>query len=133
MPEMDLELVRHALQVARRKGFSEIEVEFDDGAFAAKLKPMAPVSLPVVSENGSETAEPKSHAIVSSLVGYYRESSKPLRTGQIVQKGDVVAVVAALGIANEIESKVAGEVVEVLVEPNQPLEYGQPIAMVRPI
>ena len=51
--------------------------------------------------------------------------------GRTVKKGEVVAIVAALGIANEIESKVSGDVVEVLVDTNQAVEFGQLLAKVR--
>lgn len=130
MPDLDLELVRHALKVARNNGFTEVGLKVADAEFTAKLRPMAPTAKPPEQPTPEET---KPHAVTSTFVGYYREAKQPLRVGQVVEKGDLVAVVAALGIANDVESKVSGEVIEVLVEPNQPVEYGQPLARVRPL
>jgi biotin carboxyl carrier protein len=75
---------------------------------------------------------PEFGQIRSTLVGYYRPTKTPLAVGERVQHGQVVAIVSALGIANEVESTLSGEVVEVLVEPDQPVEYGQALALVRP-
>ena len=85
------------------------------------------------SSSGSEVTagEPEYQVIASTLVGYYQEAKQPLRVGTAVHAGEVVAIVTALGIANDVESKVSGEIVEVLVEPNQPVEYGQALAKVK--
>jgi biotin carboxyl carrier protein len=126
---MDVDLVRHALSVARSRGFAEVELSSDEGSFSARLD-----SRPS-SARASATAEPSNEPsfgeIRSSLVGYYGELKDPLVVGRQVKKGEVVAIVAALGIANDVESKVTGEVVEVLVEPDQPVDFGQLLAKVR--
>jgi acetyl-CoA carboxylase biotin carboxyl carrier protein len=130
MATLDPELVRHALSVARQHGFAEVELGVGNDSFSAKLDP-------VQSKAGSKKkadqtpAEPELETIAATLVGYYRQAKRPLNVGSIVAKGDVVAIIAALGIANDVESKVSGEVVEVLVEPNQPVEYGQVLAKVK--
>ena len=136
MPDSDLEAIRHALTVARAKGFAEVELEVGDLEFSAKLEPDAkrkPRSAPKVNAQPAEEAEPGEQAaeILSSLVGYYRPAEPPLEVGREVSEGEVVAVIAALGLANEVESPVSGEVLEVLVEANQPVEYGQVLAKVK--
>jgi acetyl-CoA carboxylase biotin carboxyl carrier protein len=126
--------VRHALCVAREHGFAEVELTLGNDAFSARLAPesrirvASPTGEPATS---SPSSDPGLAAIRSTLVGYYREAPQPIRVGVTVAKGDVVAVIAALGLANDIEATVAGEVVEILVEPDQPVEYGQALAMVR--
>jgi len=132
---LDLQLVRHALTVARRNGFAEVELGIGDDRFTARLEPAPPgrPAAPTASAGGAsdESTEPQLQEIKSTLVGYYREAKTPLRVGETVKAGDVVAVIAALGIANDVESTVSGEVAEVLVEPNQPVQYGQTIARVK--
>lgn len=131
MSELNLDIVRHALKIARSHGYAEVELELGDSAFSARLAP-GPAPAAVVADSGtSEPATPAPAPIKATVVGYYREAKTPLTVGQTVQKGDVVAVIAALGLANDVESTVSGEVVEVLVEPDQPVEYGQPLALVR--
>jgi biotin carboxyl carrier protein len=131
MSNLDSELVRHALDVARKHGFAEVEVGIGEASFTAKFEPGARKSRANGSSAGPETTAPETQTIAATLVGYYRESKHPLRVGSILKKGDVVAIITALGIANDVESKYAGEVVEVLVEPNQPVEFGQALAKVK--
>lgn len=133
MAELDLDLVRHALGLARKNGFAEVELAIDGETFTASLLPGAPAPAPSVAAPAAEAStEPKLQPLKATLVGYYREAKKPLQAGDSVKKGEVVAVIAALGIANDVESNVTGEVVEVLVANDQPVEYGQPLALVRP-
>ncbi len=129
MADLDLELVRHALSVARQYGFAEVELGIGDQSFSARLDP-APKKKSA-SAASSAPVEPELLTITSTLVGYYREAKHPLKVGASVKKGDVVAVISALGLTSDIESKHSGEVVEVLVEPNQPVEYGQALAKVK--
>lgn len=126
---MDLDLVRHALAVARRNGYAEVELGDGEGSFAARLAPLpkgkaAPVADAPVADVPRD--------VTATLVGYYRAGKEPLAVGRTIRKGDPVGMVEALGIVTEVTSKVEGEVVEVLVEPGQAVEYGQPLARVRP-
>lgn len=130
MSELDLDVVRHALTLARAQGFAEVELAVGESSFKARLAPGAPVTSAPQSSDG-QSSETSLAPIKSTVVGYYREANPPLRVGQDVKKGDVVAVIVALGLANDVESTVSGEVVEVLVEPDQPVQYGQPLANVR--
>jgi biotin carboxyl carrier protein len=132
MAGLDIELVRHALGVARRHGFAEVELSVGEDVFSAKLDPQAPKVTAASAPSDTGSTEPEFVAIKSTLVGFYREAKTPLAVGSTVKKGDVVAVIAALGIANDVESKVTGEVVEVLVEVDQPVEFNQVLARVRP-
>lgn len=136
MARLDGELLRHALQLARKNGYAEVELSVDTARFTATLA-AAPLSSPSAPSDRmaiDRTApEPKAPSIDAPLVGYYRESAKGLRVGQKVKRGDAVAEIAALGILNEVESKVDGEIIEVLVQPDQAVEYGQPLAIVKPL
>lgn len=130
MDALDPDLIRHALSVARQHGFAEVDLEIGPDSFSAKLDAAPQISR---SKKSSDrlSEEPVLETIAATLVGYYRPSRTPLQVGTTVSKGDIVAIIAALGIANDVESKVSGEVVEVLVEPNQPVEYGQALAKVK--
>ena len=127
---MDVDLVRHLLTVARTRGFAEVELSGEDGSFSARLDPVSGAARKSAA-TAALPSEPEFGEIRSSLVGFYRQAKDPLAVGRLVKVGEVVAIVAALGIANEVESKVNGEVTEVLVSPNQPVEFGQPLAKVK--
>ncbi|CAN5627175.1 hypothetical protein BH11ARM2_BH11ARM2_05420 [soil metagenome] len=126
---MDVETVRHALSVARLHGYAEVELRAGHDRFRARLEPAPPMKVGTVAEAKSE--EPALLEIRSPLVGYYRAAKAPLAPGVKVTKGDRVASVEALGLLSDIESKVAGEVVELLVEEGQSVQYGQVLARVK--
>ncbi len=128
MAEMDLDIVRHALEVARKNGFSEVDLSVGDASFSARLEPLPPKA------KGKKAAaeapkEPPLVDVKATLVGFLRSLKA---VGDTVRAGEVVAVVEALGLANEVESSVGGEVVEVLANVDQPVQYGQILLRVRP-
>ncbi len=134
MAQLDMDLIRHALITARKHGFAEVELAVGENSFAASL---APALLEPTVESASEDfhkEEPKEGLIDirALLVGYYRPAKTPLKVGAMVQEGEVVAIIGALGIANDVEAPASGEVVEVLIEQNQPVEYGQVLARILP-
>lgn len=75
--------------------------------------------------------------ITSPMIGtFYRRPSpdKPLfvNVGDDVNEGDVVCIIEAMKLFNEIESEVSGKIVKILVEDSSPVEYGQPLYLVDP-
>jgi acetyl-CoA carboxylase biotin carboxyl carrier protein len=95
---------------------------------------------PVASEPEPEAAaDPNAglHMVKSPIVGTYYGSPSPgaapfVSPGERVEKGQVICIVEAMKLMNEIESDVAGEVVKCLVSNGQPIEFGQPLFSVRP-
>jgi acetyl-CoA carboxylase biotin carboxyl carrier protein len=128
MPDLDSYLVRHALTLARENGYAEVELSSDGATFTAVLEPKA--VRPKATKATPETPEPVAVFVKSSLVGYLQSLS--IAEGDRVEKGAKAAVVAALGLANDVESTVTGEVVEILVKAGDPVEFGQPLAKVMP-
>lgn len=96
---------------------------------AKSVQEAAPVAAPVVEETNL-------HKIVSPMVGTFYSSPEPGKP-QFVQPGDkvtankVVCIVEAMKLFNEIEAEVTGEIVKVLVEDGQLVEYGQPLFLVK--
>jgi acetyl-CoA carboxylase biotin carboxyl carrier protein len=80
--------------------------------------------------------EEKLHIVKSPIVGTFYESSSPgapafVKIGDTVEGGQVLCIVEAMKLMNEIESDAAGEVVKRLVTNGQPVEYGQPLFALR--
>jgi len=67
---------------------------------------------------------------------FYRSSSpdKPayVEAGDMVKKGQVLCIIEAMKLMNEIESETAGKIVQVLVDNGAPVEYGQPLFVIEP-
>jgi len=77
------------------------------------------------------------HAVKSPIVGTFYESPSPgsppfVKPGDMVELGQVLCIVEAMKLLNEIESDVAGEIVKKLAANGQPIEYGQELFVIRP-
>lgn len=102
---------------------------------------IAPTTAPVAkTETAAAPAapeQPKGEEIKSPMIGtFYRKSSpdKPnfVEVGDTVEKGQVICIIEAMKLFNEIESEVSGKIVKVLVDDSQPVEYDQPLFLVEP-
>lgn len=135
MAELGWDTIRHALRVARERGFGEIDIESAGAKFHASLEPAPAQSLAhaIVAQipNGELSVEPGTLEVVAPCVGYFQEARTPLLAGARVSTGDVVASITALGLANDVESPSDGEIVEVLAQPGDAVEFGQPLARIR--
>jgi acetyl-CoA carboxylase biotin carboxyl carrier protein len=77
------------------------------------------------------------HIIKSPIVGTFYAGPSPdagpfVKVGDSVQAGQTVCIIEAMKLMNEIEADISGEVVRVLVENGQPVEYGEPLFAMRP-
>ena len=77
------------------------------------------------------------HIVKSPIVGTFYEAPAPgappfLKIGDAVEAGQVLCIIEAMKLMNEIESDIAGEIVQKLVANNQAVEYGQPLFAIRP-
>ena len=77
-------------------------------------------------------------AVEAPMVGTFYRASAPtadpyVREGDVVKEGQIVCIIEAMKLMNEIESKVAGRVSKVLVENGHAVEYGQPLFLIEPV
>ena len=90
------------------------------------------------SDAGREDAQ-KSYVVVTSpIVGTFYRSPSPetavyVEVGDVVKKGQILCIIEAMKLMNEIEAEVSGKVVEIVVENAQPVEYGQPLFHIEPM
>jgi acetyl-CoA carboxylase biotin carboxyl carrier protein len=85
----------------------------------------------------SATSNNNQKQVVSPFVGTFYRSPSPdanpyVREGQAVKRGDVLCIIEAMKLMNEIEAEFPGKVVSVLVENGQPVEYGEPLFIIEP-
>jgi acetyl-CoA carboxylase biotin carboxyl carrier protein len=112
-------------------------------AAPAVQQPVAPVAVPQPSADQPATKEDKQpvddptlHQIISPMVGTFYQAPAPdadpyVRVGAKVTDKTVVCIVEAMKLMNEIEADVRGEIVAVLAENGQLVEYGQPLFLVK--
>jgi acetyl-CoA carboxylase biotin carboxyl carrier protein len=95
-----------------------------------------PAATPPAVEEVQPAPEEALHIVKSPIVGTFYEAPGPgagpfVKPGDQVQAGQVLCIIEAMKLMNEIESDVAGEVVKRLAANGQPVEYGQPLFSIR--
>jgi acetyl-CoA carboxylase biotin carboxyl carrier protein len=99
----------------------------------------APSAAPPMHAPAPAAPEKKEdlHMVKSPMVGTYYESPSPgsppfVKPGDTIEAGQVLCIVEAMKLMNEIEADISGEVVQCLVKNGQPIEYGQDLFAIRP-
>jgi acetyl-CoA carboxylase biotin carboxyl carrier protein len=119
------------------KGLSDL-ADLLAGARGVPSQPAAQVpAAPPVAPEAPEDPDAGLHLVKSPIVGTYYGSPSPgasafVSPGDHVEKGQVVCIVEAMKLMNEIESDAAGEIVKCFVSNGQPIEFGQPLFSIRP-
>jgi len=111
---------------------SRIATAWDGPSASHGAGPEAPRS----ASHPAAAPAPDVHVIKSPIVGTFYASPSPsadafVTIGAKVEPGHVLCIIEAMKLMNEIESDVAGEVVEILAENGKPVEYGQPLFGIR--
>ncbi|WP_338647005.1 acetyl-CoA carboxylase biotin carboxyl carrier protein [Flavobacterium sp. KS-LB2] len=158
---MDLKEIQNLIKFVANSGVAEVKLEMDDvkitirttlegnvtettyvqqmPAQAALPQAVAPQQItPVVAVPVAPVAEDAHYITIKSpIIGtFYRKPSpdKPMfvEVGKTIAKGDVLCVIEAMKLFNEIESEVSGKIVKILVDDMSPVEFDQPLFLVDP-
>jgi acetyl-CoA carboxylase biotin carboxyl carrier protein len=94
-------------------------------------------AAPIGPSTSSPPVEKKYLEVTSPIVGTFYASPSPddppfVQVGERIKKSQTVCIIEAMKIMNEIEAEVTGEIIEILVQNGQPVEYGQPLMRVNP-
>ena len=94
-------------------------------------------ALPAAPAPAAESDDASVHIVKSPIVGTFYESPSPgtpafVKIGDQVEHGQVLCIIEAMKLMNEIESDASGEIVKRFVQNGQPVEYGQQLFAVRP-
>ena len=159
---MELKDIQNLIKFVAKSGASEVKLEMDDVKITIKTgsdsettivqqvpvaaqvpQPVAPA--PAAPAAPAEPVAPAAPAeddskyitIKSPIIGtFYRKPApdKPMfvEVGQTIAEGDVLCVIEAMKLFNEIESEVSGKVVKILVDDASPVEFDQPLFLVDP-
>ena len=129
-------------------GLSEIEasvgqirVRLQRGGVQAAAVSSAPALVPTVEHAAAPAPAVADSAsgvsIEAPMVGTFYRASSPtaepyVSVGDLVKEGQIICIIEAMKLMNEIESKAAGRIEKILVENGQPVEYGQPLFLIEP-
>jgi len=148
---MNLKEIKELINLMNENNLNELEIEREGGKIRIKKSPSGRFEA-VAEERGAETVRldqeeavkkpvapgKETIEIKTPMVGtFYRTASpdsKPyVEIGQTIEIGQVVCIIEAMKLMNEIKSEVKGKLVEVLVETSDPVEYGQVLFVVEPV
>ncbi len=149
---MNLKEMRALLELFREYGLTEVEVERSGERIRVRREaPPPPAPAPAVgagpapaATQAAPAAEPlrddrRQHLVTveAPMVGTFYRGPSPdadpyVREGDVIKEGQVLCIIEAMKLMNEIESKVPGRVIRVLAENGQPVEYGQPLFLIEP-
>jgi acetyl-CoA carboxylase biotin carboxyl carrier protein len=106
-------------------------------AAVAPLAAATPVALPQVEVERGVEALAGTVTIEAPMVGTFYRATNPetapfVSEGDTIKEGQTLCIIEAMKLMNEIESKLSGRVVKILVENAQPVEFGQPLFLVEP-
>lgn len=159
---MELSYIKKIIKLVENSGVDEIEIEEEGkkvrvakhrppvgGAYQIPLAAPAPQYHPVPASPSAAPAPPAAeapaktkpekqyHEIRSPIVGTFYRAPSPdaepyIEAGHNVKAGDVLCIVEAMKLMNEIESDVSGKIVKIMVENAKPVEYNQVLFLVDP-
>ncbi len=145
--------IQELVEILNEQNLTEIEVERGDLHIRVRRESIAmvhPSSVPVPSPAPEPRQAPEAIAesakmdssglltVTSPIVGTFYRSLSPdaepyVEEGDVVSRGQVLCIVEAMKLMNEIESEVDGRIVKVLVESEAGVEYGQPLFVIDPL
>jgi acetyl-CoA carboxylase biotin carboxyl carrier protein len=148
---MDIRKIKKLIELLEESDVEELEIhEGDDSVRISRRREQLaapqymahypspapqPASPQPSAPAADEPAEPSGHAVKSPMVGTFYRSPSPtakafVEVGQSVKAGDVVCIVEAMKMMNQIEADKSGTIAEILVENGQPVEFDQPMIII---
>ena len=146
---MDLQNVMKLLELMEARHLDEIEVEQGDVHIRLRKGGMPPVVMPIAAapvaaapqaapaaSDAEKAAEANLAKITSPMVGTFYRAASPdaepfVNEGDHVAADQVVCIIEAMKVMNEIKAETEGEVVSVLIENGESVEFGQPMVTIR--
>jgi acetyl-CoA carboxylase biotin carboxyl carrier protein len=149
---MDIRKIKKLIELLEESNLTEIEIV--EGEESVRLiragapqvmpvsapstpVPQAPVAAgPVAAVAGEDDLVPDGEPVLSPMVGTFYAASGPeaqpfVKLGQTVGVGDTLCIIEAMKMFNQIESDISGTVVAILAENGQPVEYDEPLFIIR--
>lgn len=158
---MDIKEIQNLIKFVAKSGATEVKLEMDDFKITIKttdavsaeaaclnqvastlpqtagIQPIVPATTSTIEAVPLQDESAKYLTIKSPIIGtFYRKPSPDkdafAAVGKNVKAGDVVCVIEAMKLFNEIESEISGKIIKVLVDDASPVEFDQPLFLVDP-
>ena len=157
---MNLKAIQNLIKFVAKTGVQEVKLEMKDVKLTIKsrsdkvikhqqLELSEPNNLTdakndtviksekVKKENVDSTSDDKFITIKSPIIGTFYRKSDPekapfVNVGDVIKEGDILCIIEAMKLFNEIESEVSGKIVKILVDDANPVEFDEPLFIVEP-
>jgi acetyl-CoA carboxylase biotin carboxyl carrier protein len=153
---MDIKEIQELIKFVAKSGVSEVSIDRKDFKITIKAQGNAPAvvnmqaaAMPMAAAPAPVAAAPAPAAPVASenanlitikspMIGTFYRSASPdkpafVNVGDKIGPGNVLCVIEAMKLFNEIESEVSGKIVKILIDDASPIEYDQPLFLVEPM
>ncbi|KEF30723.1 Biotin carboxyl carrier protein of acetyl-CoA carboxylase [Marinobacter nitratireducens] len=135
--ELEIQEGEDSVRISRRRE-QAAGTQYISHVPAPAPQPAAPAPAPAATAAAPEESAPAAvngHAVKSPMVGTFYRAPSPtasvfVEVGQTVKEGDVICIVEAMKMMNQIEADKSGTVTEILVENGQPVEFDQPLIVI---
>ncbi|MDD4939949.1 MAG: acetyl-CoA carboxylase biotin carboxyl carrier protein [Candidatus Omnitrophica bacterium] len=152
---MNIKEIKEMITLMNENGLMELEIEKDGtrirlkktgsggesaapGAILFEKTSLPRAQAPAAAEEAAEKPEGKSVEIKAPMVGTFYRAPSPdsppyVESGQIIDPGQVICIIEAMKLMNEIKSEIKGKVLDILVDNTEPVEFGQPMFLIEPL
>ena len=143
---MDIRKIKKLMELVEQSGINELEVREGEESIRLSKAPAgvvmasvaAPAAAPAVIAPVAAVpvvTQPAGHTLNAPMVGTFYRAPSPdsqpfIEVGKTVSAGDVVCIIEAMKLMNQIEADKSGVVTAILVEDGQPVEFGQPLIVI---
>ena len=149
---MDIRKVKKLIEMLEASEIDEIEIQEGEESVRISRSRAAPepapagvrsvepprssAEAPAPAPELADATEPEENIVKAPMVGIFYESQAPgkpsfVELGQTVKEGDVLCIIEAMKIMNQVEAERGGVVSKIMVENGEPVEYGQPLFIIR--
>ncbi len=144
---MELDEIKDLIELLRDTDITELQIEREGSKlkikrekFLSSFEVAPPAGKTAAAPGEAEKEAPEEQRLVtltSPIVGIFHRAPSPeaepfVEVGSRVKKGQVLCIVEAMKLMNEIESDTDGTIAKILVENGQPVEYGEPLFLIEP-
>ncbi|MDP2168047.1 MAG: acetyl-CoA carboxylase biotin carboxyl carrier protein [Thermodesulfovibrionales bacterium] len=143
---MEIDDIKGLIELLRDTDVTEVQIEKNGTKIKIKRERLlTTIEMPkkLIHQEAASAVEAEADTqhlitVTAPLVGTFFRSSSPdsppfVEAGARVRKGQVICIIEAMKLMNEIESEVDGVIVRALVENSQPVEYGEPLFIIEPV
>ena len=143
---MDIRKIKKLMELVEQSGINELEVREGEESIRLSKAPAGVVMASVAAPAAAPAAiapvaavpvvtQPAGHTLNAPMVGTFYRAPSPdsqpfIEVGKTVSSGDVVCIIEAMKLMNQIEADKSGVVTAILVEDGQPVEFGQPLIVI---